>query len=86
MSMSIQIKPEFEEVLEPLGAKAASFFLAAGLYHARKVSFSAAAELADLSFDAFLHRLQEHFGSGFIVSDDDVLEDFQNVEKIMGKP
>lgn len=83
--MNIQLKQEFEEVLEPLGAKAASFFLAAGLYHARKISFSAAAELADLSFEAFLHRLQEHFGMGYILSDEDVLEDIHNIETILSR-
>jgi predicted HTH domain antitoxin len=39
----------FEEILEPLGAQSAHFFLAAGLYHAKKVSFHRAAQLAGLS-------------------------------------
>ncbi|GEM_PF-1984546 len=77
--MLIQLKPEFEEILEPLGENAAVFFLAAGLYFAHKVSFAAAAALADLSFNEFLCRLQEHFGVGFQVSDDSVLEDLQTV-------
>ena len=78
--MQVQLKPEFEEVHEPLGENAAAFFLAAGLYFAHKVSFAAAAALADLSFNEFLCRLQTDFGMGFQVSNDSVLEDLQTVE------
>jgi hypothetical protein len=77
--MPLQLKPEFEEILEPLGENAAAFFLAAGVYFTHKVSFAAAAALVDLSFNEFLYRLQEHFGVGFQVSDDSVLEDLQTV-------
>ena len=83
--MQVQLKPEFDEILEPLGENAASFFLAAGLYHAHKVSFSAAADLANLSFDEFLYRLREHFGSGFHLPDEVVREDMQTVERIMNQ-
>ena len=62
-----------------MGENAAAFFLAAGLYFAHKVSFAAAVALADLSFNEFLYRLQEHFGVGFQVSDDSVLEYLQTV-------
>ncbi|OQX00772.1 MAG: hypothetical protein BWK73_47700 [Thiothrix lacustris] len=79
--MQLQLKPEFEEILEPLGENAAAFFLAAGLYYAHKVSFSAAAALADLSFDEFLHRLKEYFDVGFQVADEAVLEDLQTVKR-----
>lgn len=44
-----RIKPEFAPNLHPLGAGAIDFFLAASLYQARKISFSAAADLAGLS-------------------------------------
>lgn len=83
--MQVQLKCEFEEILEPLGQDAAPFFLAAALYHAHKVSFSKAANLAGLSFDTFLHRLQEHFGSGFLITDETVLEDLQTVNDIVAK-
>ena len=83
--MLLQLKQEFDEILEPFGNETASFFLAASLYHARRVSFSTAAALADLSFDAFLHRLQEHFGTGFQLDDESVLEDMDAVKKIMAK-
>jgi predicted HTH domain antitoxin len=79
MLMQLQLKPEFEEILEPLGENAAVFFLAASLYYAHKVSFAAAAALANLSFNEFLYRLQEHFGVGFQVADESVLEDLQTV-------
>jgi hypothetical protein len=79
--MPLQLKPEFEEILEPLGENAAAFFLAAGLYYAHKVSFADAAALADLSFDEFLHRLKEHFGVGFQVAYEAVLEDLQTVKR-----
>ncbi len=59
------INPAFSGVLEPLGTSAGDFFLAASLYHAHKVSFSAAAALAGLEFDEFHFRLREHFGTGF---------------------
>jgi len=52
------------------------------LYHAKKVSFARGASLANLSFDAFLHRLEEHFGKGFIIDDDTVLEDIESVDKL----
>lgn len=76
--MQLQLKPEFEEILEPLGENAAAFFLAASLYYAHKVSFAAAA-LANLSFNEFLYRLKEHFGVGFQMADESVLEDLQTV-------
>ncbi len=83
--MQIQVKQEFDEILEPLGENAASFFLAASLYHAHKVSFSAAANLANLSFNEFLYRLREHFGSGFHLPDEVVFEDLQTVDRIMAQ-
>jgi hypothetical protein len=74
---------QFDEILEPLGGNAADFFLAASLYHARKFSFATAASLANLSFEAFLSRLEEHFGKGFILDDSVVLEDIETVEKLI---
>jgi len=81
--MQIQLKTDFEEVLEPLGNQAVEFFLAASLYHAHKVSFAAAANLAGMSFEGFLMRLQEHFGTGFLIADESIEEDLETVEKIM---
>lgn len=81
--MSVVLKPEFDEVLEPLGKNAAEFFLAASLYHAHKISFSAAAALANLSFEEFLFRLSEHFNKGFLIEDESVEEDLQAVTQLM---
>lgn len=75
-----QINPDFSPVLELLGAGAGDFFLAASLYHAHKISFSAAAALAGLGFEEFHYRLKEHFGAGFTVDDESVLEDLQFVK------
>ena len=80
--MLIQLQPEFDEVLQPLCSHAVVFFLAASLYHARKISFASAAYIAGLSFDAFRYRLEEHFDQGYIISDECVLEDLQTVEHI----
>jgi len=70
-----RINPAFASLLEPLGLGACDFFLAASLYHAHKISFSAAAALAGLGFDEFHYRLKEHFGYGFIIEDDSVRDD-----------
>lgn len=76
-----QLKQEFDEVLEPFGQEAANFFLAASLYHAHKISFTAAAALANLSFEGFLSRLQEHFDTGFLIADETVHEDIDSVNR-----
>jgi hypothetical protein len=76
------INPNFSEILGPLGNGAGDFFLAASLYHARKVSFSAAAELAGLGFEEFHYRLKEHFGRGFVLDDDTVLEDIKTARDL----
>jgi hypothetical protein len=58
------------------------FFSLLVCYYAHKVSFAAAAAaLADLSFDEFLHRLKEHFDVGFQVADEAVLEALQTVKR-----
>ena len=72
----------FSDVLEPLGPKAADFFLAASLYHARQVSFEAAAHLAGLDFESFHERLVEHFGAGFMLADEVILEDMETVDEL----
>lgn len=72
-----QINPAFAPVLESLGQGAGDFFLAAGLYHARKVSFAAAAALAGLGFDEFHCRLKEHFDYGMVIDDETVREDLR---------
>lgn len=73
--MPTKLNRMFDEVLEPLGDQAASFFLAASLYHAKKVSYERAAAMAGLSFEEFGHRLKEHFGTGFIIAEESVKED-----------
>ena len=80
--MQIKLQPEFDDILQPLGTDAAKFFLAASLYHARKISFSAAAHMAGLDFDSFKTRLAEHFNQGYIVADECVLEDIQTVKEL----
>ena len=79
-----QLNPGFSEVLQSLGANAGDFFLAASLYHAHKVSFSAASELDGLGFEEFHYRLKEHFGKGFVLDDDIVLEDIETVRDQAG--
>ncbi len=80
--MLVELQPEFDEVLQPFGNHAVEFFLAASLYHARKISFASAAHIAGLSFDAFRYRLEEHFGKGYLIADECALEDLQMVENI----
>jgi predicted HTH domain antitoxin len=80
--MNIQLRPEFDDILQPLGSSAAEFFLAASLYHARKISFASAAHMAGLDFESFKSRLMEHFDQGYILAEECVLEDIQTVDKI----
>ncbi|MDQ5908248.1 MAG: hypothetical protein QG599_339 [Pseudomonadota bacterium] len=81
---AIQLNPAFVDVLQPLGMNAGNFFLAASLYHAQKISFAAAAALANLEFEEFHYRLREHFGYGFRLEDDMVLEDITVVKQLAG--
>ncbi|MGM0678050.1 MAG: virulence RhuM family protein [Pseudomonadota bacterium] len=81
-AMPLAINSDFEEVLEPFGRESANFFLAAALYHAYKLSFAAAASLADLSFEDFAARLREHFGTGFRLDEQVVEEDIHTVEAL----
>jgi len=83
--MLVELQPEFDEVLQPFGNHAVEFFLAASLYHARKISFASAAHIAGLSFDAFRYRLEEHFGQGYLIADECVLEDLHTVENLMNR-
>ena len=80
--MHIQLQPEFDDILQPLGSHAAEFFLAASLYHARKISFASAAHMAGLDFDDFNARLTEHFNQSYIIADECVLEDINTIEKL----
>jgi predicted HTH domain antitoxin len=80
--MLVELQPEFEDVLQPFGNHAVEFFLAASLYHARKISFASAAHIAGLSFDAFRYRLEEHFNQGYLIADECVIEDLQTVENL----
>ena len=77
------INPDFALVLGSLENRASDFFLAAGLYHAHKISFAAAASLAGLDYEAFHDRLKEHFGCGFIIADETVREDFDLVDELV---
>jgi hypothetical protein len=72
---TLHLNPDFAPVLELFGAGAGDFFLAAGLYHAGKISFGAAAALAGLGYEEFHYRLKEHFGHGFIIDDETARED-----------
>lgn len=80
--MPLQHQPEFDDILQPLGHHAAEFFLAASLYHAKKISFARAAYLAGLDFDGFKTRLTEQFGQGYGIADASVLEDSLAVGKL----
>ena len=80
--MPLAINADFEEVLEPFGKESANFFLAAALYHAHKLSFAAAASLADLRFEDFAARLREHFDTGFRLDEQVVEEDIHTVEAL----
>lgn len=82
--MHIQLQPEYDDILQALGSHAVEFFLAASLYHARKISFASAERMAGLDFDSFKTRLTEHFNQGFIMADECVLEDMGTVEKWVG--
>ena len=42
--MLLNLQPEFDELLQPFGHQAAEFFLAASLYHSRKISFASASQ------------------------------------------
>jgi len=75
----------FNEILEPLGAQSAQFFLAASLYHAKKVSFQRAAELAGLPFEEFKARLKEHFSTGFILADEAVMADIDTADRLLSE-
>lgn len=80
--MNIQLQSEFEDILQPLGSDAAKLFLAASLYHARKISFATAAQMAGLSFESFKTRLAEHFNRAYIMDDESVLEDIQTIREL----
>jgi len=80
--MLVELNAEFNEVIQPLGQGALEFFLAASLYHAKKVSCARAAEIANLSLEAFCYRLEEHFNQGYIIADESVLEDIQTLETL----
>ena len=77
------INPDFAPLLETLGQGASDFFLAAGLYHAHKVSFAAAAAIAGLGYEEFHYRLKEHFGHGFMIADETVWEDLRLVDELV---
>ncbi|SHN92068.1 hypothetical protein BHECKSOX_117 [Bathymodiolus heckerae thiotrophic gill symbiont] len=80
--MLIELQAELDDVIQPLGHHAVEFFLAASLYHARKVSFASAAHIAGLSFEGFRYRLEEHFDKAYIVADESVLEDVETIDNL----
>jgi len=77
--MLIELQAELDDVIQPLGHHAVEFFLAASLYHARKVSFASAAHIAGLSFEGFRYRLEEHFDKAYMIADECVLEDIETI-------
>jgi len=79
--MKLQVNDAFAKVVGALESDT-DFFLAASLYHAREVSFAAAAELAGTDILTFGAKLREHFGRGFLVADEDALEDLKTVRKL----
>lgn len=81
--METQAFEGFNEILEPLGAHSAQFFLAASLYHAKKVSFHRAAQLAGLSFEEFKARLKEHFSTGYILDAETAMNDLQTIDNLL---
>ena len=60
----------------------ARFLLAAGMYHANKISFQAAADLSGLGFDGFKKRLKEYFSTGYIIAPEVVEEDIHLAKKL----
>lgn len=80
--MLVQLHAEFDDILQPLGKHAIEFFLAASLYHARKISFASAAHIAGLDFEAFKNRLEEHFNQGYLIADESALEDIQTINNL----
>ncbi len=76
----------FNEILEPLGSQSAQFFLAASLYHAKKVSFHRASELSGLSFEEFKAGLKEHFSTGYILSEETAAGDIDIADKLLSDP
>ena len=80
--MNLQVNDAFADVLKMLSRGSPDFFLAASLYHAREVSFAAAAELAGMDVLTFGAKLSEHFGRGFLIADEDVLEDLTTVRNL----
>jgi hypothetical protein len=44
--MHLELQPEFDDILQPLGNHAIEFFLAASLYHAHKISFANAPRIS----------------------------------------
>jgi predicted HTH domain antitoxin len=85
MKMETQTLEGFDDILAPLGAQSAQFFLAASLYHAKKVSFHRAAQLAGLSFEEFKARLKEHFSTGYILADEAAMDDIQTVDTLLSE-
>ncbi len=85
-TMLLELQPEFDDILQPLGNHAIEFFLAASLYHAKKISFAKAAHIAGLDFEVFKQRLEENFNQGFLIAEESILEDIEaNQEAIFEK-
>lgn len=47
-----------------------------------KISFSAVAELSELSFDDFNARLKQHFNKWFMLADEDIEDDITTISAI----
>ena len=63
-------------------AELARFLLAAGMYHANKISFQAAADLSGLGFDGFKKGLKDYFSTGYIIASEVVEEDVHLAKKL----
>lgn len=78
----LELSPEFEVLLEPLGPNAAAFFLAAALYHAQHISFASAAQLAQMPQEQFMQGLEQHFGTGLYISEESLQQDIDTVRQL----
>ena len=63
-------------------AELARFLLAAGMYHANKISFQAAADLSGLGFDGFKKRLRDYFSTGYIIAPEVAEDDIHLAKKL----
>jgi ribosomal protein L4 len=63
-------------------AEFARFLLAAGMYHAQKMSFQKAATLSGLGFNGFKKNLRNYFSTGYVIANEVVEDDISMAKKI----